>query len=344
MCGEAIYAKSAGRDNREFIFDCTDESPCYDFASSRGRDGGRIPLVVRFSRIRAAMNSPSALTSLPRIVATGRELREAVAAARRAGKRVGLVPTMGALHEGHLSLVRAARAECEFTLATIFVNPTQFGPSEDLDRYPRQLERDVELLGELGVDLVFAPDRDAMYPAGFSTFVEPPAAAEPLEGECRPGHFRGVATVVLKLFNLCGADVAYFGQKDYQQTVVVRQMVRDLDVPIEIKVCPTIREADGLALSSRNVYLSPEERQRALSLSRSLHRAAELASSGERSAQAVRMEMQRVLLEGCVTDVDYVAIVDPDTLAPVECLDSPSIALIAARVGKTRLIDNQRLS
>jgi pantoate--beta-alanine ligase len=250
---------------------------------------------------------------------------------------------MGALHEGHLSLVRAARAECDFTLATIFVNPTQFGPAEDLDRYPRQLERDLERLAELGVDLVFAPDRDEIYPAGFSTYVEPPAAAEPLEGECRPGHFRGVATVVLKLLNLTAGDVAYFGHKDYQQSVVVRQMVRDLNVPVEIKVCPTIREADGLALSSRNVYLNPEERRRALSLSRSLRRAAVSVEQGERSAAEVRAQMQQVLLEGGVTDVDYVAIVDPDTLAPVTRLDVPAIALIAARIGKTRLIDNQRL-
>jgi pantoate--beta-alanine ligase len=287
---------------------------------------------------------PAASLAAPKIVATSRELRPLVQAARGAGKRIGLVPTMGALHEGHLSLVRASRAECDFTLVTIFVNPTQFGPSEDLARYPRQLARDVELLAELGVDLVFAPEAEEIYPPGFSTYVEPPACAAALEGDFRPGHFRGVATVVLKLLNLAGADAAYFGHKDYQQSLVVRQMVRDLNVPVEIRVCPTVREADGLALSSRNVYLGPQERERALAISRCLRRAAELVAGGERDAAAVRAEMQRVLLEGDVTDVDYVAVVEPDSLAPVTRIDSPVIALIAARVGRTRLIDNLRLA
>jgi pantoate--beta-alanine ligase len=291
-----------------------------------------------------AMHPSSAPIAPVRIIDSCAQLRQAAWALRDEGKRLGVVPTMGALHEGHLSLVRACRNECDVTIVTIFVNPTQFGPGEDLDRYPRQLERDLELLAELGVEIVFAPAAGEMYPRGFSTGIRPPASAEPLEGECRPGHFAGVATVVLKLLNLAGADRAYFGHKDYQQSVVVRHMVRDLNVPTEIIVCPTIRESDGLALSSRNAYLSEEERRRALSISRSLLRAEQLSQAGERDAAAVRAAMQQILLEGGVTDVDYVALVEPESLEPMTRLDRDCIALIAARVGKTRLIDNLRIS
>ncbi|MEQ8785443.1 MAG: pantoate--beta-alanine ligase [Pirellulaceae bacterium] len=290
------------------------------------------------------MHPISAPPAPPQVIDSCLALQRAVQALRGVGKRIGVVPTMGALHEGHLSLVRASRAECDVTIATIFVNPTQFGPGEDLDRYPRQLARDLEMLGELGVEIVFAPAAGEMYPPGFSTSVEPPASARPLEGECRPGHFAGVATVVLKLLNLAGADRAYFGHKDYQQSVVVRHMVRDLNVPCEIVVCPTVRESDGLALSSRNAYLSDEERRRALSISRGLRRAKELVTAGERDANTVRGAMQQVLLEAEVTDVDYVALVEPESLEALACLDREFVALIAARVGKTRLIDNLRIS
>jgi pantoate--beta-alanine ligase len=268
------------------------------------------------------------------------QLRGAVAAARGDGKSIGVVPTMGALHEGHLSLVEASCQQRHFTIVTIFVNPTQFGPNEDFTRYPRTLERDLQLLSRFPVDLVFTPSTEVMYPQGHATTVDVGRVAEPLEGRFRPGHFQGVATIVLKLFNLVGADVAFFGQKDYQQTLVVRQMVRDLDVPIEIVVCPTVREADGLALSSRNVYLSPSQRQQALVLSRSLRHAEQLVHAGERSAARVLEAMRQMFAAEPEIDVQYIALADPDTLAEVHEIDQPAVALIAAKVGTTRLIDN----
>ena len=211
-----------------------------------------------------------------RTITTPAEIQRESRALSVEGKTVGLVPTMGALHEGHLSLVRRARGECDVVIATIFVNPAQFGPSEDFSRYPRTIERDLELLAAEGCDLVFVPPQEEVYPSDFSTFVEPPAVALPLEGRFRPGHFRGVATVVLKLFNLIPANVAYFGQKDYQQALVIQHMVRDLNLPIKIAVCPIVREPDGLALSSRNRYLSTAEREQALALSRTLQLAEQL--------------------------------------------------------------------
>jgi pantoate--beta-alanine ligase len=220
-------------------------------------------------------------------------MRHIVLAARAAGKSVGLVPTMGALHEGHLTLIDAARAECDLVAATIFVNPTQFGPNEDFKSYPRDMAKDVSLLGGRGCELVFAPTDTEMYRPGHATFVEIGTLGHVLEGEIRPTHFRGVATVVLKLFQLAPANRAYFGRKDYQQTLVVRRMVADLNVPIEIRVCPTVREPDGLAMSSRNAYLSADERQRALALSRSLKLAEQMAAGGERNAEVIRSAMQR---------------------------------------------------
>ena len=214
---------------------------------------------------------------MTRIVKTIADLRAAVAAARREGKKIGLVPTMGALHEGHLSLVRASQEECGFTVVTIYVNPSQFGPGEDYRRYPRTLEKDVERLAG-AADLVFAPADEEVYPSGHGTWVDVGAAAEPLEGQCRPGHFRGVATVVLKLFHMSGADLAYFGQKDYQQALVIRRMVEDLNVPVALRVCPIVREPDGLAMSSRNVYLSAEARQRAIILWKSLRLAQDMVA------------------------------------------------------------------
>ncbi len=279
----------------------------------------------------------------PQLVTGGDQIRRAVADARRTGKRVGLVPTMGWLHEGHLSLVQTSRAECDVTVVTIFVNPTQFGPNEDFARYPRDLDRDRKLLAEHGADLVFAPDVGAMYPAGFSTYVDPPAVARVLEGECRPGHFRGVTTIVLKLFQLVPADAAYFGEKDFQQLLVIRHMVEDLNVPIDIRPCPIVREEDGLALSSRNAYLNADERLQALSLSRSLQVAAELVDQGQLDSAVVQERMKQVFSEAGVTAIDYIALVDPQTLEPVERLDSPTRALVAARVGQTRLIDNRQI-
>ena len=269
------------------------------------------------------------------------ELRRSVAAVRAQGRTIGLVPTMGSLHEGHLSLVRASKLDCDFTVVTIFVNPAQFGPHEDLESYPRMLEKDLEALAACEVDLVFAPSTEEMYPAGFSTYVEPPAVARSLEGRCRPGHFRGVATVVLKLFQMTGADAAFFGAKDYQQSLVIRRMVEDFNVPIRIRVCPTVHEPDGLAISSRNQHLSEDQRKQATALSRSLQRAADLASRGERDPAVVILQMRRVLDAAGITRVDYIALVHPETLEDVSEIDGPAIAAVAAYVGNARLIDNR---
>ena len=288
-----------------------------------------------------AVASTSSRPRLPRVIASAAEMRRAVVAERAAGRRVGVVPTMGALHEGHLSLVRASQAECDSTVVTVFVNPTQFGPHEDLARYPRTLEADLAALGKLDVRWVFAPDVEEMYPEGHSTFVQPPQVAQPLEGPCRPGHFRGVATVVLKLFQIVPADVAFFGQKDYQQSLVVRRMVADLNVATEIRVCPIVREADGLALSSRNVYLSPTEREQALALSRSLLEAESAVRSGERGAGAIKRRMRGVLEAAGIERIDYVTLADPETLAEPDRAEPPLVALVAAHVGTTRLIDNR---
>lgn len=285
-------------------------------------------------------NQPSSAGRTPSVVHTIADLRRCVADARRQGRKVGLVPTMGALHPGHASLVTASAAECGFTIVTIFVNPTQFAPSEDFSKYPRTLDADVRIVGEYGADLVFAPSVDEVYPPGAATFVEMQGVALPLEGTFRPTHFRGVATVVLKLFNMAGADVAYFGRKDYQQTLVVKQLVRDFNVPIEIRVCPTVREADGLAMSSRNVYLSTEERRRALVISRALRKVEASAAAGERRISALRTTLEAVLAEEPEVRRQYAVVVDANTLAECETLNRPCVALVAAHVGSTRLIDN----
>ncbi len=276
----------------------------------------------------------------PQLVTSPEALRSELNAVRRAGRRIGLVPTMGALHEGHLSLVRAARAECDFTVVSIFVNPSQFGPNEDFAKYPRTLENDMALLADCGADLVFAPSNDAVYRPSHDTWVEVGAAAKPLEGVCRPGHFRGVATIVLKLFNMVQPDAAYFGQKDYQQALVIRRMTSDLDLPVTVRVCPIVREADGLAMSSRNRYLSPAARQRALALSRSLQRATDLAANGERSAQVIAAEMRHIINTVEDARIDYIAVVDPDTLEPLETIADRALAALAVKIEDTRLIDN----
>jgi len=275
----------------------------------------------------------------PEVVTTVAALRKAVEEARRGGRRIGLVPTMGAWHEGLLSLIRASQAECGFTVVSIFVNPTQFGPNEDFTRYPRTLEADVKALAGCRADLVFAPDPAEVYPSGFGTRVDVGAVAQPLEGQFRPGHFSGVATVVLKLFHMVGADAAFFGQKDYQQTCVIRRMVNDLNVPIAIRVCPTVREPDGLAMSSRNRYLSPEARQRALSLWQSLCLAGELVRSGERRVPTIVARMREILL-AAGGSIDYADLVDPETLLPVAEIHGPAMALLAVKIDETRLIDN----
>lgn len=274
------------------------------------------------------------------IFTRGDESRDQVAAWRRSGATVGTVPTMGALHDGHVSLVRQSVATCDHTVVTIFVNPTQFGPNEDLSKYPRTFEADCELIRNAGADVVFAPTNEEMYPAGYSTFVDPPAIAKPLEGEFRPGHFRGVATVVLKLFGLVPATHAFFGRKDYQQFKVIEAMVTDLNVGIELVAGETVREADGLALSSRNRYLSAEERQTALSLSIALSVAEKLVQRGERNVSTIEHAMKREL---AATKLDYARVVDAETLATIDRIESPAVALIATRVGTTRLIDNRTL-
>lgn len=252
----------------------------------------------------------------------------------------GFVPTMGYLHEGHLSLVRRARAENDRVAVSIFVNPTQFGPHEDYNRYPRDLERDLRLLEPLGVDLVFAPSVEEMYPPGFQTWVIVEEVSRPLEGAARPGHFRGVATVVTKLFNIIQPDRAYFGQKDAQQAVVIRQMVRDLNIPVEIVVCPTVREPDGLAMSSRNTYLSPEERQAATVLFRALQAAKAHYEKGERDAERLREVMREVIRAEPLARLDYVSVAHPETLQELSYVEGPALLSLAVYIGKTRLIDN----
>ena len=276
----------------------------------------------------------------PQLITEGESLRQAVLDARRRGKTIGLVPTMGALHEGHLSLVDAARAECDLTVVSIFVNPTQFAPGEDFGSYPRDLPKDTSLLAARGCGIVFSPTSESIYRANHTTFIDAGPLGSVLEGEYRPTHFRGVATVVMKLFQLAPADRAYFGRKDYQQTLVVRQMVADLSVPIEVRVCPTVREPDGLAMSSRNRYLSPDERRRALALSRSLRLAEELVARGERNVSAIRQKLIREIESAGGVNIQYIAFVADGTVTPVEQIDGPTTVAIAATVGKTRLIDN----
>jgi pantoate--beta-alanine ligase len=269
-----------------------------------------------------------------------RWLTELVSQWRRAGQVIGVVPTMGALHAGHLSLVQVARAECDRVVATIFVNPTQFAPTEDLAKYPRTLAEDLEWLAAERVDAVLVPANEEIYPPGFSTYVQPPDVARELEGAARPTHFRGVATVVLKLLNMTRADVCYLGQKDYQQVAVVRRMVADLNVPCEIKMCPTIRDPDGLAMSSRNRYLSPSERQCGLGLSRTLFAAEQQIREGQRDGVQLSNWMREQLLQAGVGPVDYALVADADTLEPLVEIRLPAVLLVAARVGSTRLLDN----
>ena len=267
-------------------------------------------------------------------------MRKAARAVRRDGRRVGLVPTMGALHDGHLSLVRAARAAADIVAASIFVNPTQFGPNEDLGKYPRSLERDSELLEQEGVSFLFAPSVDEMYPADAVSWVTVEELSGKLDGRSRPGHFRGVTTVVAKLFHIIEPDLAFFGQKDAAQVAIVRRMVRDLNFAVEIVTCPIVREADGLAMSSRNAYLDVEQKKQALVLHRSLGCVEAMVRAGERDAERLRAAGREEISRESAVRLDYFAIVNPDTLDPVEDLSRGALVAVAAYVGSTRLIDN----
>jgi pantoate--beta-alanine ligase len=279
-------------------------------------------------------------TMSPVTAHTAEELRAAVATARQQGKSIGLVPTMGALHAGHVSLLRLARAETGFVVATIFVNPTQFGPHEDFARYPRTRPDDLRLCGAAGVDLVFVPEVSSIYPPGFATFVEVTGMQDVLEGAARPGHFRGVCTVVLKLFNLAQPDWAYFGQKDAQQVCIIRQMVRDLHLPVAIRVSPTVREPDGLALSSRNRYLDPTQRRHAPALYAALEAARARLEGGERDPETLRRLMTDRIAATPGAILDYAAVVEADTLAVPQHVHGPTLLTLAVKFGGTRLIDN----
>jgi pantoate--beta-alanine ligase len=275
-----------------------------------------------------------------KVCSTIEEIRALCRAERSSGKRLGFIPTMGALHEGHLSLVRAAKVSCDVVAASIFVNPTQFGINEDLTKYPRNFERDRALLEKEGVELLFAPSVEEMYPAGAVTWITVEGLSDKLDGRSRPGHFRGVTTVVGKLFHIVEPNAAFFGQKDAAQVAVIRRMVRDLNFPVEIVACPIVREADGLALSSRNVYLDPQQRRQALVLHRSLMRVKKSWEAGERdAARLVEVGRQEIAGEKSVR-LDYFEIVDPWNLDPVEDATGGALMAVAAFVGATRLIDN----
>ncbi len=282
-----------------------------------------------------------------RILTTIAEMRQACSQARHAalaGATLGLVPTMGAIHPGHLSLVAAARAHCDIVAASIFVNPLQFGPTEDFTRYPRTFDEDCRQLAAAKVDLLFAPDAQEMYPPGAVTTVEVRGISDRLDGASRPGHFRGVATVVAKLFNIIGPNVAFFGQKDAAQVAVLTAMVRDLNLPVRLAVCPTVREPDGLALSSRNCYLSPEQRLHALALPRALAAAQHSISHGEANPTTLRKTMADLLHATPGVRLDYAEVVDPETLQPLDSLDHGALLAVAAWLGETRLIDNQKIA
>ena len=275
-----------------------------------------------------------------KICETIQEMQVASRAARLGGLRLGFVPTMGALHEGHLSLVRAAKAQCDAVAVSIFVNPLQFGPNEDLAKYPRTFERDCELLEKESVDLLFAPTVEEMYPAKAITYVTVEAMSERLCGRSRPGHFRGVTTVVAKLFHIIEPDLAFFGQKDAAQAAIIRRMVQDLNFAAEVVVCPIVRDVDGLALSSRNAYLSPEQRRSALVLHRALREVERQFECGERNAAKLIEDGRCVIAEQTAARLDYLEIVDPDTLEPVDQVVGAALVAVAAFVGTTRLVDN----
>lgn len=291
-----------------------------------------------------AQAASAARAKEPMVVHTVAQLRQQLSEVRRQRKTVGLVPTMGALHQGHASLIEAARAREEVVVVSIFVNPTQFGPKEDFERYPRPMDEDIGVCGRHGVDLIYHPSVEEMYPEGYRTYVEVTGWQDILEGASRPGHFRGVATVVLKLLNQVQPDRAYFGQKDAQQVRVIQQLVRDLNVPVEILVRPTVREADGLAMSSRNRYLDADQRQRAVALYQALREASEQYQAGVRDPEVLRRVMTQRLQATPGAELDYAVVLDPDTFQPAEDLTRGALLALAVKFGDTRLIDNLILS
>jgi pantoate--beta-alanine ligase len=269
-----------------------------------------------------------------------KQMQEYVAAAKRSGKKVGFVPTMGALHEGHLSLIRRAGKENDMVVVSIFVNPTQFGPKEDFNKYPRPLAKDAKLAKSAGADVIFNPKVEEMYPEGYQIFIDPGKLAEGLCGASRPGHFRGVATIVNKLFNAVPADKAYFGQKDYQQVQIIKQMVKDLNIPVQIVVCQIIREKDGLAMSSRNQYLNAEERKSATCLYEALKVSKAMIKGKIKEASKIKKEIRNIIESNLLAKVDYIEIVNTETLEPVKLIKGKVVIALAVYVGKTRLIDN----
>ena len=274
------------------------------------------------------------------IVKTIDRAREIILKAKSAGRKIGFVPTMGALHEGHFSLIKAAKKQTDFVVVSIFVNPTQFGPGEDLSKYPRPFKKDVNACRKLGADAIFAPKAEQMYPEKNITWVNVEKLSKPLCGKSRPGHFRGVATVCSKLFNIVQPDIAFFGQKDAQQAIIVQRMAADLNMPLKIAVCPTIREQDGLAMSSRNVYLKPKERKDAALLYAALEEAEFFIKAGERKSKTLTGEMKKILKISGQIKIDYIKIVDTKTLEEVDRIEGKVLIALAVRIGKTRLIDN----
>jgi len=274
------------------------------------------------------------------IAETTESVRVRISAARAEGKKIGLIPTMGALHSGHISLIEAAAGQCDYIVVSIFVNPTQFGAGEDFEKYPRRLNTDLEICAANGVDLVFAPSADEMYKSENLTWVTVEKLTEPLCGRFRPGHFRGVTTVCAKLFNIVTCDVAFFGWKDAQQAIVIKRMVEDLKLPLEIVVCPTVREPDGLAVSSRNRYLSGEQREQAASIYKALQKCEQMVRAGVKEAEVVIKEMRDILTASRGIEIQYIDIVDVDTLEGLERVEGRALVAVAVKIGSTRLIDN----
>lgn len=275
-----------------------------------------------------------------RIITKAKEMHDAVREEKSCGKSIGFVPTMGFLHEGHLSLVRESVRQADVTVASIYVNPAQFGPKEDFREYPRDIKRDTEILEAEGVDYIFSPDNEEIYPEGYKTYVEVHELQDTLCGRSRPGHFRGVCTVVLKLFNIIEPDFAYFGQKDAQQAIILKRMVQDLNLEVEIEVLPIVREGDGLALSSRNTYLDQEERKAARVLSKTLEEAREMVKNGEQDSGKVISRMKEMITQEPRAKIDYVEIVDMENLNPVAKIENEALAALAVFIGEVRLIDN----
>jgi len=275
-----------------------------------------------------------------KVAKTIESVRRLVKAARKAGRKIGFVPTMGALHIGHISLIEAAKKNCDFVVVSIFVNPTQFGPGEDFTKYPRPIEADLKMCRKAGVDVVFAPTPREMYPTETLTLVDVEKLSEPLCGKFRPGHFRGVATVCAKLFNIVLPDVAYFGRKDAQQAIVIKRMVADLNMPLKVVVCPTVREKTGLAMSSRNQYLTPQQKKDAALIYKSLQECRRMIKQGETNAKKIIAEMRKILKQIPSVEIQYVSIVDAETLQNVDKIAGKVLAAVAVKVGSTRLIDN----